>query len=275
METFKLTKKIWTLFGLNSKKKSNFIDKVYEFAVNSIVLWFLSLAVVFSLTDFVKNLDNAMEKKIYAIFESIVGLSALLTYSSFIVQKESLLSLAEKIQKDVSKRATMSTAHIYEEAEKRTTTATRLPILICFSVYDVGYPILILCYWLIDQMRGEIDTSKWLNVYEFWWVSKFPGCFTTIQDLIISFRVPYDHTTVCGQFFHSFVQMCIASSYFVSSICNLTIFLGFIFYLDAFVNDFMNVFDNLDKLLNGKTFYFMNSQIILRDAFILERNIIE
>lgn len=68
----------------------------------------------------------------------------------------------------------------------------------------------------------------------------------------IEIRTPYDHTTLGHQLFHSLVQMSFVSSYFVSYTCNVTIFLGLIFYLQAFRKDFEFTFDKIDKLFDDQ-----------------------
>lgn len=62
-------------------------------------------------------------------------------------------------------------------------------------------------------------------------------------------RTPYDYSTIPGYILHTFVQMGIATVYFTFYSCQLSIFLGFIFYLKAFADDFIHIFDEVDLLL--------------------------
>lgn len=84
-------------------------------------------------------------------------------------------------------------------------------------------------------------------------------------------RTPYDRSAVSGQLFHCFFQMGIATVYFVFYTCQVTIFLGFSFYIEAFCDDFMRIFDELDDFLafgireNGKNHTILLG--ILKNAF--------
>lgn len=68
--------------------------------------------------------------------------------------------------------------------------------------------------------------------------------------------------------------MSFASSYLISYTCSLTVFLGLIFYLQAFREDFANIFQKLDQTLNNNKISIgmmeMKSKSILYESFKMQ-----
>lgn len=81
-------------------------------------------------------------------------------------------------------------------------------------------------------------------------------------------RLPYTHTNLLSQILHCINQIAMITAYFASYFSSLTIFLSFIFYIEAFCNDFNSNFNRIDEIFKGTNDRVGKKRIITKNILI-------
>lgn len=169
METLKLTKQFWISFGFYYDEQTSFIRRYSGLAANLFIIFNLLLVTDFSILFLYKNCAEIPQKVFHSLFQISVEISTSFTYILLSFETKRIIRLTKYIQQNVNQRLlSAETIDLYENAEKCCNNFTICPIEFGIIVYDGGYTILILMTWIYQSALGQVDVTKWLNIYVMW-----------------------------------------------------------------------------------------------------------
>lgn len=205
--------------------------------------------------------DLSVAHRMMVILQIIPNSSLLMNFLvyCFRSRKEELAKLVGQFQKIVSERYSTFTAEIYEVAERKSEFISKWPFVFFFVTVNVALAVCTAVFYIIALYQGEMNVHSWPNVLQF----RLP-------------YMPYAADDITTHSFHCFIQMIMCYSHFCLFSTNLSTFLSFYYYLDAFCGDLRHVFTRIDAELKAKPWQSkLEVKNLLLDVLKLQKKIIK
>lgn len=165
MKILKFTKTYWKIFGFYCDDNDSNSLRVLGHSLNFLTSFILSVMTIFSIAylwmkDGLKAQDVA-----HILYLVVVASSSVVTNLVVIRKRNEFINLIKSLEMQVRKRLNEKNIQIYENAERKSDLTLIMPLTILMPFYFVIFPFIQFVYWMRDIARGEIDVSRWFNIY--------------------------------------------------------------------------------------------------------------